>query len=315
MNRILQFKENFKENFNGAGQSNDKIDLPLVRGIYQRNYPLGRHSFFKTGGNADVLYQPLDTEDLVQFLINKPHGLPITIIGNLSNTLVTDKGVPGIVIDLRRFQNIRFYNNTVEVDSGVQLSQFINTCVKRGISCCEYLYMIPGTIGGALYMNAGVPDFEIKDVVQSIKLLDINTGSISQMSYNGMSYRSGNIPDDKIIISCILKIHMDNKEYIERVLQKIHTVRLAKQPIGARTCGCTFKNPPNNRAWKLIKDAGCSEMSVGEAVVSPIHSNFIINRGSATSADILALISNIKWRVYKETGVILEEEIRIIGEL
>ncbi len=292
-----------------------EVTLPKVRGSYIYDYHLGKHSFFKTGGNVDVLFKPADIDDLTYFLKHKPHALPITVIGNLSNTIVTDKGVRGIVIDSRGFQNIEFSNNTVKVYSGVQLSKFIRTCVERGVSCCELLYMIPGTIGGALYMNAGVPEFEIKDVTQSIELIDITTGAVSQISADDMSYRNGNIPNGKIITSCVLKTRMENKENMELLLQKIRAERISKQPIGSRTCGCTFKNPPNNKAWKLIKDAGCAGIAVGGAEVSSVHNNFIINKGGATSSDILALIDNIKERVYQKTGILLKEEIKIIGEL
>ena len=290
-------------------------NLPGVQGSYILQYPLGRCSFFKCGGSADVLYRPSDVDDLIHFLKNKPQDLPVTVLGNLSNTLVTDKGVRGVVIDLRDINSMEFLTDTVKVDAGVQLSHFIHTCVNLGISCCENLYMIPSTIGGAIYMNAGVPKFEISTVVKSVDLVDIATGSESQISSRNMSYRNGGIPDGKIISSCILTTKVEKEENLKALLQTIRNSRKRKQPIGAKTCGCTFKNPPNNKAWMLIQEAGCAGMSVGDAIVSPVHNNFIINNGKATSSDILTLINNIKQQVCEKTGILLKEEIRIIGEL
>ncbi len=300
-------------------ESKKEDNLPKVRGTYQFDYELGKHSFFKTGGKADVLFTPANVDDLVFFLKNKQKDLPIAVIGNMSNVLISDEGIRGVVISLKNLQRIDFEENTVRVDAGVDLGVFIQTCADRGVSCCEMLSVIPGTIGGALSMNAGTDLFEIKDVVVSIDVVDMVTGLTSQTSSRTMQYRNGNIPKNKIITSCLLKTKPSNKEQLINVISAIREKRKKTQPIGYPTCGSVFKNPGGTasnkkKAWQLIQESGCKQMRVRGASISPIHSNFIVNNGNATSADILTLINDIKMRVFDRTGIMLEEEIKVIGE-
>ncbi len=290
--------------------------LPKVRGTYQFDYELGQHSFFKTGGKADVLFTPDDVDDLLFFIKNKPKDFPVTVIGNMSNTLVLDGGVKGVVINIKKFQHVEFSDGSVNVEAGVNLGNFIQTCIDNNISCCEMLYMIPGTVGGALFMNAGVLGFEIKSVVNSINIIDLTMGHLSQMSAENMKYRNGNIPKNSIVTSCVLRTKNKDKEQLKSLLSEIIKKRKTTQPIGYATCGSTFKNPEgtSKKAWQLIRDAGCEKMSVGDASISTVHSNFIVNNGRATSADILTLMNDIKMRVFDMTGIMLQEEIKIIGE-
>jgi UDP-N-acetylmuramate dehydrogenase len=290
-------------------------DFPLIRGEYVFNFPLKDISFLKTGGTCDILFYPKDITDLVCFYQNKPSELPDMIIGNLSNTIIPDEGIRGCVINLSKFMTaVRFVDEYVEIDAGANLSKFIKLCVEREISSCEKLFAIPGTVGGAVVMNAGTPDFEICNSLISVTCFDTNTKTLVslQKSQIGMTYRNGNIAKGFIVISAIFKTLKMDKVKLKRIIKDILIKRQQTQPIGEATCGSTFKNPPGHKAWKLIKDAECAELSVGGASISKLHANFLINSGNATSSDFVKLINIIKNKVYAKTGILLEEEIIIL---
>ncbi|MDR0744728.1 MAG: UDP-N-acetylmuramate dehydrogenase, partial [Holosporales bacterium] len=204
----------------------------------------------------------------------------------------------------------------VKVDSGVLLPNFIKECMKVGISCLEQLYCIPGTIGGAVYVNAGIPSFEISDVLISIECIDKTNGTqvfLTRDNIN-MKYRNGNIHKNLIITSAKLKTSKADMADLKETIRKIQKKRFESQPIGMPTCGSTFKNPPGLKAWQLIKESNCDRLSVGGAAVSDKHCNFLINTGNATASDFYNLIQTIKEVVSKKTGILLEEEIIIIGK-
>ncbi|MDR1488381.1 MAG: UDP-N-acetylmuramate dehydrogenase [Holosporales bacterium] len=282
-------------------------------------FPLKDLTFLKTGGVCDILFEPESLQDLQNFVIsnNDKH---IVILGAMSNVIIPDDGIRGAVIRLSNsaFQKIDFlYNNKVYVDSGVSVNSFIKICAKNNISCIEEMYAIPGTIGGAISMNAGTPIFEISEAILKIECISKKTGKIIVLPRDNIKfeYRKSNLPDDLIITSCILKTKNLNRDVILKRTKEIFEKRKMSQPITSATCGSTFKNPDGStyKAWELIKTAGCSGMCVGEAVLSDMHCNFIINKGGATSTDILKLISLIKESVYKKHGIILEEEVRLIA--
>ncbi|MDR1233950.1 MAG: UDP-N-acetylmuramate dehydrogenase [Holosporales bacterium] len=285
-------------------------------GEYYFDVPLLDFSSIKTGGVCDVLFYPKDEDDLINFLCNNHPSKPVICLGNMSNTLVLDGGIRGCVVNLSKFMtNISFNKTYVNVQAGASLNTFIIDCVSRNISCCEKLYCIPGTIGGALFMNAGIPGFEISDVLIEIRGVDHHgkTYNFKRHELN-MEYRNGNIRKDFIITSATLKTTPSDKDKLELILNEILEKRRRTQPIGCQTLGCTFKNPDGYKAWKLIMDAGCGGMSVGGACISDIHMNFFINSGGATSLDFIHLIKLVKDRVFQETGIMLEEEIIIMGE-
>ena len=289
----------------------NKLHNSLIRGKCYRNFDLSKLSFFKVGGPCDLFFVPEDIEDLQNFIAH--NSLPITVLGNMSNVLILDGGIRGCVISLSKLNRIKkYYSDTVEVECGVNLSKFIKEAATQGISCCERLYTIPGTVGGALAMNAGVPEFEISDALKSFTYINDFEELIVVDDIN-MSYRNGNLPG--IAVSCILECHKDNSQEILQRLKHIFVDRLKKQPITVATCGSTFKNPDGYKAWQLIKDSGCSELKIGGAGVSPLHCNFIVNNGNATASDILELINLIKDRVLQYSGILLKEEIKIIGEM
>lgn len=293
-------------------------DLPLdIRGTYKFNVSLKEMSFFKVGGICDVFFIPKDIDDLSYFLQNKPDNLKILCLGNMSNVLINDDGFRGCIVYLRdTFNNIFFDNikNNVFVESGVSLQGFIKKCADQGISCLEKLMCIPGTIGGALKMNAGIPNCEISDFLESITLINIHNGIIENIQKKDlkMEYRNSNISDDYIITSCILKTQVSSKEILHQEISDLTKKRISTQPIGQATCGSTFKNPKGFKAWELIKNAGCVGFQVGDAKISDLHCNFIVNQGNANASDILSLINIVKQKVFENSGILLEEEIKII---
>ena len=288
--------------------------LPEIKGQYFYNFDISKISFMKVGGTCDVLYIPYDINDLIYFIHNKQKDIPITIIGNLSNTIVTDNGIRGCCISLKNLNNVTLLDNFVEVECGISINNFVRFCVNNNISCCEQLYVIPGTIGGALSMNAGTPSFEIKDVVKSIKLINIDNGNILEIDNSNMLYRNGNLPKDHIAISCILQTKYEDSNKLKQIIKNIINKRIETQPINTNTCGSTFKNPQGYKAWQLIKESGCCGLKVGGARVSDKHCNFIVNDCNAKSSDVIQLIKLIQEKVFIKTGILLEPEVKIIGK-
>ncbi len=288
---------------------------PNFKGKLISNFSLKKLTFFNIGGICDLFFLPKNIEDLQNFLVYKSN-MKTICLGAMSNVLILDSGFRGCVISTTdSFQDITFFeNNIVKVGSGVSLSKFIISCIEKELSCCEQMFCIPGTIGGALYMNAGIPSFEIFDVLIEIYCVDSSGTSITLSKKNiKYTYRNGNIPKNLIITACLLKTSFLPKIDLQNTISKIKKERIQSQPIGLKTCGSTFKNPPGMKAWKLIESAGCKGMRYKGASLSNLHCNFIINDNEATSDDILGLINNIKDRVLKHHGIILEEEIKIIG--
>lgn len=298
--------------------------LPPVRGRLEANKPLGSVTWFGVGGPAEVLFGPADRDDLLEFLEDKPAEVPVTIIGVGSNLLVRDGGVPGVVIRFGRSLG------TIEapIDSGgAELVcgagaldvNAAKAAAKAGIGGLEFLRGVPGTIGGALRMNAGAYGKEIKDVLVWAEAVDpqgrVRRLGIADM---GFTYRRCAISEDWIFLAARLAGRADDPAAIQARMRDIQEARLASQPIGSRTGGSTFKNPPpdesgGRKAWQLIEAAGCRGLEVGGAQVSEMHCNFLINGGAATAADLENLGEEVRRRVLAESGVNLEWEIRRIG--
>ncbi|GHT89074.1 UDP-N-acetylenolpyruvoylglucosamine reductase [Alphaproteobacteria bacterium] len=281
---------------------------------FVENFSLKELSFFKVGGNCDLFFSPKNVENLSLFL--REFDGNVLCLGNISNTLISDDGIDGCVINLMNsFDKVRFFNDFVIVDAGVLLSNFIKICIKNGVSCLEQLFCIPGTIGGAVCMNAGTPSFDISKNFVSADCVDIRSGDIISIQKEElkMGYRSGNIPKNLIIISAKFKIYNESPSVLNDITKEIFRARLASQPINEKTCGSTFKNPKGMRAWQLIKETNCDKLSVGGAVVSQKHCNFLINSGDATAKDFIKLIDIMKEKVFENSCIMLEEEIKIIG--
>ena len=290
--------------------------LPQVRGVYQKEEPLSKHTWFGVGGPAEILYHPADVEDLKHFLINKPDNIPVCLIGGGSNLLVRDGGVLGVVIKLdnKNFQKIDIGDNCIKCGAGLHNSDLKKILLNNQLGGLEFLCSIPGVIGGSMKTNAGCFGKEIKDVLISAEVMN-GLGEISDLSAKdfNLSYRSSLFPDDWIILSITLKTHPDTKENIQQTLNEHKKYRMKNQPYKEKTAGSTFKNPQGLRAWELIKKAGCANLKIGGAKVSEIHNNFLINTGNATAEDIEKLGETIIACVKEKTSITLEWEIRRLG--
>lgn len=291
------------------------LQLPRVRGAYAENVDLGKMTWFRTGGSAEIMFKPKDRDDLSLFLSARPVDVPLTVIGVGSNLLVRDGGVPGVVIRLgREFAEIAVEENEMRVGAGALDLSVALTAQEKGKTGLEFLSGIPGLIGGALRMNAGAFGSEMKDVVINAVALD-GAGEIKELSLDdlGFSYRSSAVPEDWIFVSTRLHVRPGDKKEIVRRMNEIQAARQANQPFRRATAGSTFANPPGAKAWELIERAGCRGLSKGGAKVSEKHCNFLLNTGTATAADIEGLGEEIRKRVAEETGVVLKWEIRRLG--
>lgn len=291
--------------------------LPTVRGRYSEHVPLSNVTWFRVGGPAEVVYRPADRDDLQHFLAERPRDVPVRVIGVGSNILVRDGGVDGVVLRLGRgFAGIEVDGYSVRAGASALDVNVALTCRDAGITGMEFLRGVPGTIGGALRMNAGAYGREMRDVVESAEALDMD-GTLHVMTPQelGFAYRRCAVPDDWIFTSANLRGSKGDPREIASRMADISEARETSQPIRTRTGGSTFKNPPGASAWKLIDKAGCRGLRIGGAMVSEQHCNFLVNTGSATAADIEALGEEVRRRVATDSGVELEWEIKRIGNL
>jgi len=290
--------------------------LPPVRGRLTANAPIGPMTWFRVGGPAEALFRPADLDDLAGFLAALPPDIPVTVIGVGSNLLVRDGGIPGVTIRLGRgFVDIRPDGEMVETGAGALDLNVALTAAEAGIADLEFLSGIPGTIGGGFRTNAGAYGREFKDALISADALDrrgeLHTLTAAEM---GLSYRHSDVDSDWIFVRARFKGSAADPAEIGKRMTDIRAAREASQPIRARTGGSTFANPPGHQAWRLIDEAGCRGLTRGDAMVSEKHTNFLINTGNATAADIEGLGEGVRRRVYERFGVRLEWEIRRIGQ-
>jgi UDP-N-acetylmuramate dehydrogenase len=289
--------------------------LPPVRGTYTPDAPLRDLVWFRAGGPAEVLFRPADAQDLATFIYAKPADTRVSAIGVGSNLLIRDGGIPGVVVRLPgamgkvSVDGLRITAGAAALDANVA-----KLAADSGIAGLEFLRGIPGTVGGALRMNAGCYGREIKDVLVEATAVD-GKGDIVTLSNAemGFTYRKSALPDDFIFVSAVFEGTPDDAAAVRARMDKLLADREASQPVKTRTGGSTFKNPPGQNAWKLIDAAGCRGMLHGQAQVSPMHCNFLINTGEATAADIEALGEEVRARVKKNSGVALEWEIKRVG--
>jgi UDP-N-acetylmuramate dehydrogenase len=291
-----------------------KARMPELRGRLLANQPLGEFTWFRVGGPAQVFFMPEDENDLAYLLRNLSTEIPVTVIGAGSNLIVRDGGVPGVVIRLGRgFNDVRIEEHRVTAGTAMLDVMVARAAQAAGVAGLAFLSGIPGTIGGALRMNGGAYGGETKDVLLETRGIDrqgnLRTFSNGEM---GFSYRHCSAPDDVIFTATVLQGRAGEAEQIAGEMATIKKKREATQPRN-RTGGSTFKNPPGHSAWKLVDEAGCRGLTIGGAQVSELHSNFLINRGSASAADIETLGETVREKVKENSGIDLEWEIKRVG--
>ncbi|MFZ5779620.1 MAG: UDP-N-acetylmuramate dehydrogenase [Pseudomonadota bacterium] len=289
--------------------------LPRPRGRLTADAPLGPQTWFAAGGPAEVLFRPADVDDLAAFLAALPLDIPVTVLGVGSNLLVRDGGIRGVVIRLLRgFTAITVEGTDVVAGAGAPDLNVALTAREHALAGLEFLSGIPGTIGGALAMNAGAYGGELAQVLISADAVD-RAGRRHRVGAAdlGFSYRHSSAPADWIFVSARLRAQPGDQLAIARRIAEIDQARTESQP-RSRTGGSTFVNPPGHKAWELVDRAGCRGLRMGQAQVSEKHCNFLVNLGGATAAEIETLGEEVRRRVFEHSGVRLEWEIRRLGE-
>ncbi|MCG6122007.1 MAG: UDP-N-acetylmuramate dehydrogenase [Microvirga sp.] len=281
------------------------------------NAPAAPLSWFRTGGPAQLLFTPVDEEDLAHFLAALPGDMPRLVVGLGSNLLIRDGGLPGVLIRLsgKGFTGIAIEpGSRVRAGAGAPDVKVARAAAEAGIDGMTFLRGIPGAIGGALRMNGGAYGGETRDVFVEARALDA-AGGLHVLDHAAMdfSYRHCGAPADLIFTQALLEGFPGEPDDILARMNAITEQRSATQPVNTRTGGSTFKNPPDARAWELVDRAGCRGLRIGDAQVSELHCNFLINHGAATSTEIEALGEEVRRRVRETSGVELEWEIRRVG--
>ena len=287
-----------------------------VRGKLTSNAPLAPLVWFKSGGTAEWLFEPVDEQDLVQFLRELDAGTPVMPLGLGSNLIVRDGGVPGVVIRLgKAFSRIERVDETTLCCGGGASGILVSSTARdHGIAGLEFLRGIPGTVGGFVRMNGGAYGREVKDILVSARLV-LRTGEIIEWPVErlGYTYRHSEVSDGAVVIGATFRGIPGDPAAIGAEMDAIARAREESQPLRSRTGGSTFKNPPGHKAWALVDAAGCRGLRIGDAQVSEKHCNFLLNLGSASSAEIEALGEEVRRRVEQKTHIRLEWEIQRVG--
>lgn len=289
---------------------------PDLRGRLLANPSLADLTWFRVGGPAQVLFTPADAEDLAHLLAGLDPAIPVTVIGLGSNLIVRDGGVPGVTVRLggRAFGSVAIDGETLRAGAAVPDMRLAKAAAEASLDGLAFLRGIPGSVGGALRMNAGAHGGETTDVLVEAAGID-RRGNLRTFSHAemGFSYRHSGAPEDVIFTSALFRGRPGDRDTIEAEMARVTAAREAAQPIRARTGGSTFRNPDGAKAWRLIDAAGCRGLTLGGAQVSEMHCNFLINRGGATAADIEGLGEDVRRRVHETSGVTLDWEIKRIG--
>jgi len=278
---------------------------------------LSKYSWFNLGGPAKIIFKPKNLNEL-SFFLKQANGLgKVKVLGAGSNTLIRDGGFDGIIIKLgKSFSHISLFDeNTIIAGSSTLDKNLSNFGLENSLSGFEFLSCIPGTIGGGIRMNSGCYGEDISKILVSVQVMDFSGKvRVIHSSDINFSYRNCNLDNNLIIVSATFRGKINNKNSIEKKINNLIQRKKKDQPSKIKTCGSTFKNPENSKAWKLIKDSGCAGMKVGQAQISEKHCNFFVNVGHAKSSDLEKLIYEVKKKVLDKTGINLELELQIIGE-
>ena len=289
--------------------------MPPVRGRLRADAALAPQAWFRVGGPAEILFRPDDIEDLSAFLAACPAEIPLTVIGVASNLLIRDGGVAGVVVRLGgEFARVRVDGSSVVAGAGALDVTVAQEALAAGLAGLEFLCGIPGTIGGAVRMNAGAYGRELVEIIESATVVT-RDGKVKTLSRAelGLTYRHSDLPIGAIVIETRLTGTPDSADDIAARMDEIQRKRAETQPVRARTGGSTFANPPGAKAWELIDRAGCRGLRQGGAQVSEQHCNFLINTGDATASDLEGLGEEVRRRVRASSGIDLVWEIQRIG--
>ena len=287
-----------------------------VRGKLTSNAPLAPLVWFKSGGNAEWLFEPSDEDDLISFLRDLDQDVPVMALGLGSNLIVRDGGVPGVVVRLGKpFAKIdRIDETTLRCGGGASGILVSSTARDAGIAGLEFLRGIPGTVGGFVRMNGGAYGREVKDILVSARLV-LRSGELVEWPIEklGYTYRHSEVPAGAVVVEAVFRGIPGDLQAIGAQMDAIARAREESQPLRSRTGGSTFKNPPGHKAWALIDAAGCRGLTIGDAQVSEKHCNFLLNLGSASSGEIEALGEEVRRRVREKSHIELEWEIQRVG--
>jgi UDP-N-acetylmuramate dehydrogenase len=297
-------------------QVRDVAIMPKVRGRLTPGAPLAPLVWFKSGGNADWLFEPKDEDDLTSFLKELDPDVPVMALGLGSNMIVRDGGVPGVVVRLGKAfsQTERLEESLLRCGGGASGILVSSTARDAGIAGLEFLRGIPGTVGGFVRMNGGAYGREVKDILVSARIA-LRDGGVEEWPLKklGYTYRHSDLPEGAVVIEATFRGTPGKPDAIGAEMDAIARAREESQPLRSRTGGSTFKNPLGHKAWALIDAAGCRGLTLGDAQVSEKHCNFLLNLGSASSADIEALGEEVRRRVMAKTNIMLEWEIQRVG--
>lgn len=303
MNQYCNYKDLFKDIY-----LEDSIKV---------NEPMKNHISFKVGGPADILLEPSDEKQIIKSIeICKNNNIPYIVIGNGSNLLVRDGGIRGVVIKLSGLNFIKVDGNYISAGAGVVLKEVSDVALENSLTGFEFASGIPGSVGGAVFMNAGAYDGEMKNIISSVTVLD-KEGNILTLEKDELEfgYRTSSVKTEGyIVISAQFELQLGDKVKIKNRIDELTQKREEKQPLEYASAGSTFKRPEGYFAGKLIQDAGLKGFTIGGAAVSQKHSGFVINTGNATAQDVLDVIKHVQDEVKNQFGVELKTEVRIIGE-
>ena len=288
--------------------------------------PMSWHTTFKVGGPADIFITTPTFKSLAKVLdFCSNNNIPFFVLGNGSNLVVSDKGIRGIVISTLKHIHASYSDNFMSVSSGLELKKVCLSAAQRGLTGLEFACGIPGTVGGAVYMNAGAYDGEIGNVVSTIEVLSPTLDKYSKIRYTWsayygnslkFSYRHSNLQDSKdVLLTTIFKLRYENKRIIKKRMLEYTKLRVAKQPLEMPSAGSVFRRPEGFYTGQLIQECGLKGFRIGDAAISEKHCGFIVNLGNATATDIKNLVNHIQETVDKKFGVMLQTEIKFVGEI
>ena len=282
------------------------------------NEPMKNHTSFKVGGPADIFIEPDDMAELVKAIKDlKEQCVSYYIMGNGSNLLVSDKGLRGAVVKIgEKFGSVSINNDIITAESGVLLSTLSKMAAKESLTGMEFASGIPGSLGGAVTMNAGAYGGEMKDIVEWVEVLDqdLNLKRLKNDEMKFMYRKSVIEPGKHIVLRCCIRLKKGNKDEIDNKMAELAEKRKSKQPLHLPSAGSTFKRPEGYFAGKLIEDAGLRGFSIGGAQISTLHCGFVVNNGDATAKDVYDLIRHVQKTVFEKFNVMLEPEVKILGE-